>query len=91
MLFRSVPVGKIYRAPDMLEDPHFKAREAIVRVMHPELGELAMQNVVPKLSLTPGSVRTCGPEMGQHNAEIYGELLGLSETELENLSAQGVI
>ncbi len=86
-----VPVGKIYRAPDMLEDPHFKAREAIVRVIHPELGELAMQNVVPKLSLTPGSVRTCGPEMGQHNAEIYGELLGLSETELENLSAQGVI
>jgi formyl-CoA transferase len=86
-----VPVGKIYRAPDMLDDPHFKAREAIVRVMHPELGELAMQNVVPKLSLTPGSVRTTGPEMGQHNVEVYGELLGLSAPELERLSEQGVI
>ena len=44
-----VPVGKIYRAPEMLEDPHFKAREAIIKVMHPELGELKMQNVAPKL------------------------------------------
>ena len=86
-----VPVGKIYRAPDMLEDPHFKAREAIVRVMHPELGELAMQNVVPKLSLTPGSVRSCGPDMGQHNAEIYGGLLGISEEQMGQLSRDGII
>ena len=86
-----VPVGKIYRAPDMLEDPHFKAREAIVRVMHPELGELAMQNVVPKLSLTPGSVRSCGPDMCQHNAEIYGGLLGISEEQMGQLSRDGII
>jgi formyl-CoA transferase len=86
-----VPVGKIYRAPDMLEDPHFKAREAIVRVMHPELGELAMQNVVPKLSLTPGSVRSCGPDMGQHNAEIYAGLLGISGEQMAQLSRDGII
>ena len=53
-----VPAGLIYRAPDMLEDPHFAAREAIVAVPHPEFGELRMQNVAPKLSRTPGRVRS---------------------------------
>jgi len=53
-----VPAGLIYRAPDMLEDPHFKAREAIVSVPHPDFGELRMQNVAPKLSETPGAVRS---------------------------------
>jgi formyl-CoA transferase len=86
-----VPVGKIYRAPDMLEDAHFKARDAIVRIMHPELGELAMQNVVPKLSLTPGSVRSCGPELGEHNAEVFGGVLGLSQEEQDRLLQAGII
>ena len=49
-----VPAGLIYRAPEMLEDPHFKARDAIVTVPHPDFGELRMQNVAPKLSETPG-------------------------------------
>ena len=57
----SVPNGKIYTAPDMLSDAHFKAREAIVRLAHPTLGEFPMQNVVPKLSDTPGEVRWVGP------------------------------
>jgi len=51
-----IPSGKIYRAPEMLEDAHFKAREAIIRTMHPKFGELQMQNVAPKLSVTPGGV-----------------------------------
>ena len=49
-----VPAGQIYRAPEMLADPHFAAREAIVGVPHPQFGKLRMQNVVPKLSATPG-------------------------------------
>ena len=53
-----VPAGRIFRAKDMFTDPHFAAREAIVRVIHPELGELPMQNVTPHLSRTPGKVRT---------------------------------
>ena len=52
------------RPPDMLTDPHFIAREAIVRVPDPKFGDLAMQNVVPKLSATPGSIRWTGPELG---------------------------
>ena len=86
-----VPVGKIYRAPDMLEDAHFKARDAIIKVMHPEIGELAMQNVVPKLSLTPGRVRHTGPELGEHNAQVFGEILDLSTAEQEELADNGVI
>ena len=86
-----VPVGKIYRAPEMLEDPHFAAREAIVRLAHPEFGELAMQSVFPKLSLTPGSVRWPGPTLGQHNKEVLQGLLGLSEANLKALQEAGTI
>ncbi len=86
-----IPAGGIYRAPEMLEDPHFKARQAIIEVMHPELGSLKMQNIAPKLSLTPGQVRAVGPELGQHNAEVYGGLLGYDETRIQTLRDQGII
>ena len=86
-----VPVGKIYRAPDMLEDAHFKAREAIIKVMHPEIGELAMQNVFPKLSLTPGRVRHTGPELGEHNASVLGDILGMSAGEQQSLRERGIV
>ncbi|MFC6929123.1 CaiB/BaiF CoA transferase family protein [Actinomadura yumaensis] len=71
-----IPAGLTYRAKDMLSDPHFKAREAIIRLAHPEFGDFPMQNVFPKLSDTPGQVRSLGPELGQHNAEIYGGCSG---------------
>jgi formyl-CoA transferase len=86
-----VPAGPIYRAPEMLEDAHFKAREAIVRIMHPKFGELAMQNVAPKLSRTPGSVRTPDPALGQHNEEIFQGLLNLDKNTIEKLQTDGVI
>ena len=86
-----IPSGKIYRAPEMLEDAHFKARNAIVKTMHPKFGELKMQNVAPKLSLTPGSVRLPGPELGQHNDEIYRNVLNFSEERLAQLLASGII
>ena len=86
-----VPAGRIYKAADMLADPHFEAREAIVRVPDPTFGSLAMQNVVPKLSATPGAVRWTGPALGAHNDEVYGELLGLSDAERADLADRGVI
>jgi formyl-CoA transferase len=86
-----IPAGLTYRARDMLTDPHFKAREAIVRLAHPEFGELPMQGVFPKLSGTPGEVRTPGPELGQHNADIYSGVLGLTPADLDRLSAAGTI
>ncbi len=86
-----VPVGKIYRAPDMLEDAHFAAREAIVKLAHPEFGELAMQNVFPKLSLTPGKVRHAGPALGEHNAQVFSDLLGFDQAKLDELRSEEVI
>ena len=86
-----VPAGRIYKAADMLTDPHFIARDAIVRVSDPKFGDLAMQNVVPKLSATPGSIRWTGPALGQHNDEVYGDLLGLSDEQRQTLVADGVI
>ncbi|MBQ0924559.1 CaiB/BaiF CoA transferase family protein [Saccharopolyspora endophytica] len=86
-----VPAGRVYTAADMTADPHFAARQAIVRLMHPELGEFPMQNVVPRLSDTPGEVRSLGPELGEHNAEIYGQLLGADEEQLARWRSDNVI
>ena len=77
---------------DMLDDPHFQARDAIIAVPHPRWGEVKMQNVFPKLSATPGSVRRRAPEtIGQDNADVYGEMLGLDEAALADLQARGII
>jgi formyl-CoA transferase len=86
-----IPSGKIYRAPEMLEDAHFRAREAIIKTQHPKFGELLMQNVAPKLSLTPGNVRRPGPELGQHNEDVYGSLLEFDADRMAALKSGGII
>lgn len=92
MIEHSIPAGRVYRAPDMLADPHFAARQAIIEVETERYGKLKMQNAFPKLSATPSGVRSPAPSVvGQHNAEIYGELLGISGAELNGLKAAGVI
>lgn len=84
----SVPAGRIYRAPDMLKDPHFAARESIVRLQHPDFGEFPLQNVAPKLSDTPGQVRWLGPKLGEHNREILGGLLGMDDERIVTATSE---
>ena len=86
-----VPAGRIYTARDMFDDPHFAARDAIVRLAHPDFGELPMHNAFPKLSETPGAVRHPGPGLGEHNREVYGGLLDLKQDEIGALTERGVI
>jgi len=86
-----IPSGKIYTTPDMLEDEHFKAREAIATTLHPQFGELKMQNVAPKLSKTPGNIRRPGPELGQHNDEIFSSVLNMPAERIAALTEQGII
>ena len=92
MLEHGVPSGKIYRAPDMLEDPHFAARNAIVSTPTEKWPELKMQNVFPLMSKTQGEIRWPGvDELGAHNNEVYGGLLGKSESELLELKDKSII
>ena len=86
-----IPSGKIYRTPEMLEDAHFRAREAIVKTMHPKFGELRMQNVAPKLSATPGSIHSPAPDLGQHSDEIYRSLLNFEPSRIADLRTRGII
>lgn len=92
MISYSIPAGRVYRAPEMLADPHFKAREAIIEVETERFGKLKMQGAFPKLSATPSGVRSPAPSLvGQHNEEVYGQLLGMSGIEIAELKAAGAI
>src|SRR5215469_6200288 len=86
-----VPCGRVFRAPEMLEDPQYAARESIVTVEHPVFGQIHMQNAFPKLSETPGEVRWTGPALGEHTAAVLADKLGLSPEKLDALRAAGVV
>jgi crotonobetainyl-CoA:carnitine CoA-transferase CaiB-like acyl-CoA transferase len=87
-----IPAGPIYNSADIVRDPHFLAREALVDVFIPEAGrKLAMQGIVPKFSSSPGKIHWAGPALGAHNSEIYQGLLGLEQSEIEALRKEGVI
>lgn len=86
-----VPAGKVFTAADMTENEHYAARENVIRIEDPDIGEFPMQNVVPRLTGTPGEVRWTGPKLGEHNEEVYGELLKLDESARSDLSERGII
>jgi crotonobetainyl-CoA:carnitine CoA-transferase CaiB-like acyl-CoA transferase len=92
MIENGVPAGRVYTPGDMLDDPHFAARGAIVDVPHPKWQNLKMQTPFPKLSKTPASIRSIAPQsVGQDNADVYGTLLGMNDADRAALSAAGVI
>ena len=85
-----IPAGPIYSIQDIFEDPQYKARDMILEVPHPEFGLLKVPGIVPKLSKTPGSVQWLGPKLGEHNLEVLRQI-GLSDTQIAQMAAQGVI
>jgi formyl-CoA transferase len=84
-------IGRVYRAPDMLKDPQFAARQSIVEVAHPVFGTVKMQNAFPRLSETPGGVRWPGPALGEHTDAVLGAVAGLSAEAIAGLRAKGVV
>ncbi len=86
-----VPAGPVYAIDEIFEDPHYAARENLLTVEDPRVGTLKVPNVVPRLTKTPGKVRGLGPSLGQHNAEVYGDLLGLDAARLKELANKGVV
>ena len=84
-------VGPVYDAAQIMDDPHYQAREDIIDIDDPELGLTKMVGVVPKFSETPGAVEHAGPVVGEHNQYIYASWLGLCEEELAEMNRQGTI
>jgi crotonobetainyl-CoA:carnitine CoA-transferase CaiB-like acyl-CoA transferase len=86
-----VAAAPVYDAEQLLGDPQLRARCVYQSVDDQELGSMRVQAPVPRFSATPGTVSHLGPRLGEHNAEVYQELLGLGRDRLEELREQGVI
>ncbi len=92
MIEHGVPVGKVYRAADMLTDPHYAARASLVEVPSEKWPGIRQQNVFPKLSATPGQIRWAGPpQLGSHTEEVLTELLSLTPEQVKKLRASGIV
>ncbi|MDH1334147.1 CoA transferase [Comamonas thiooxydans] len=85
-----VPAGKVYTAKDIAEDPHYRAREMILTQRTRDGFELQVPGVVPKLSLTPGTVRSSAPHVGDDTDAVLAEI-GLSEVQIAQLRAKGIV
>ena len=83
-------VAPIYSIEDIMRDPQYQALSSIITVDDPELGPVKMQNVLFRLSETPGEVEWCGPTLGEHNEEVYWKL-GIGKDRLDELSKKGAI
>jgi len=86
-----VPCGPVYAIDEIFADPQYQARDNIVRVKDERAGEIAIPNVVPRLTDTPGRVKWLGPPQESHNDEIYRGLLGLSAADIAALRASDAI
>jgi crotonobetainyl-CoA:carnitine CoA-transferase CaiB-like acyl-CoA transferase len=86
-----VPCGPIYSIDEIFEDPQYQSRGNILRMQDERVGELPIPNLVPRLSDTPGSVKWLGPKLGEHNDEVFKGMLGMTDAEIQRLSAEGVI
>jgi formyl-CoA transferase len=84
------PAAVVFSVPDIVNDPQYSAIGAIATVDDADLGPVRMSNTPFRLTRTPPTIRWTGPSLGEHNAEVYGEL-GLDEGELDKLRADGVI
>ena len=84
-------VAPIYDISQIMEDPQYRALDSIIEVDDPELGKIKMQNILFRMSETPGRVRWSGRAKGADNRKIYCEELGLSEEELAELTRKGVV
>ena len=84
-------LAPIYSIDQIVADPQMQAREAITRVADPDFGSVAMPNVVPRFSADPGTIRNVGGEIGQDNAEIFRDWLGLDDDEMAALARDAII
>jgi crotonobetainyl-CoA:carnitine CoA-transferase CaiB-like acyl-CoA transferase len=85
-----VTASPVYDIDQFLADPHVQARGIVVDVPDRQTGSLTMHNIIPRLGDTPGRLRTPAPEIGEHTAEILGQL-GVDKAELDALAREGIV
>lgn len=85
-----VPAGRIYSVADIVNDPHYQARDMLLDSQLPDGTPVRMPGIVPKLSATPGRVDWQGPALGEHTDALLAGL-GLSPDEVIGLRAKGVV
>lgn len=86
-----VPGGRIYTAPDMLNDPQYLARDMVQRITSTQGWEVPVTGVVPRFTDTPGTIRHPGPTLGAHTDEVLQELLGMEPAAIDALRKDGVV
>jgi crotonobetainyl-CoA:carnitine CoA-transferase CaiB-like acyl-CoA transferase len=87
-----IPNSKAYTAADCAADPQYLERGMVREVEDPLIGmKILHPGIVPHMPESPGTIRWTGPEIGQHNAEVFGELLGLTPENITALQSEGVI
>lgn len=86
-----VPSSRVFTIADIYEDPHFRAREMLVEVPHPSIGHTTQPGIVPKLSATPGSIRSTGPDTGADGERILRERLGWDDAAIASARAEGAL
>jgi crotonobetainyl-CoA:carnitine CoA-transferase CaiB-like acyl-CoA transferase len=86
-----VPCGPVYSIDEIFEDPQYQARENIAVIADPRAGEVAVPNVVPRLSETPGTIEWLGPALGSHTEAVLCGMLGISSGDLQKLRDKGVV
>lgn len=86
-----VAAAPVYDITDLLKDEQLRHREVFVPVADDDLGTMTVQAPVPRFSEAQGRVSHLGPRLGEHNAEVYGRLLGLSDNDIDDLHIRGVL
>ena len=86
-----VAAAPVYDIRDLVADEQLAHREVFISVDDEQLGPMTVQAPVPRFSSTSGTVGHLGPRLGEHNAEVYGEVLGLTLDEIDDLRARGVL
>ncbi|MEO5373842.1 MAG: CoA transferase [Alphaproteobacteria bacterium] len=86
-----VPIGALNNIADIFADPHYKARGNLTTMDVPGVGEVVVPSVIPRLSRTPGRIKTLGPPLGNATDEVLGALLDLNQAELKQLHEARVI